>query len=187
MKLPKNTYFILSAVLLIGIAFTLWQLSKIPAVRPPEKVDFENLPAPEGLIDFDMLEQTVPDENYEPVYPAELDKLDKKNVVMRGYMTPYNDLENLQVFMVLGFPTGCNFCAPPAVNQVVLVRQPEGKENYPYIDGPIEVSGTLKLWRKESTDPAHKEDYFLYVLESESVSKLDPRLFKPSPQEHRVN
>lgn len=41
----------------------------------------------------------------------------------------------------------------PTVNQVALVRQPQRKKPYPYIDGPIEVSGTLKLRHKESEDP----------------------------------
>jgi hypothetical protein len=161
----------------VGLLVTLLGLGGWFLFRPikPDPVQSESAePAttPDNLIDFVLLEQAVPDENYEPIYPEGLEALDGQTVVVRGFMTPYDDLQDLRLFMILGFPTGCNFCAPPSVNQVVFVRQPERTTPYPYVDGPIEVTGELALWRKDSQDPAHRDDYFLYVMRDVKVARL---------------
>jgi hypothetical protein len=168
-----------------GIA---WMLLRTPVRVDSEAQEPAPLATPSAetrMIDFELLEQTVPDENYRPVYPGTLSPLDGRTVRIRGFMTPYDDLENLATFMVMGFPTGCNFCAPPAVNQVVLARQPERKGAYPYIDGPIEVTGTLALWTPDSADPAHRDEYFLYIMNDVRVKSLPASAFRP-PTEHRL-
>ena len=174
-----------------GIAVTAgWLLMRAPVRvedgESPENPSPVQTPTPQPpQIDFELLGQTVPDEEYRPVYPETLNRLDETTVTMRGFMTPYDDLENLETFLVLGFPTGCNFCAPPSVDQVVLVRQPERKAPYPYIDGPIEVTGTLRLWRPDSSDPAHRDEYFLYIMSDAQVKSLPASAFSPLT-DHRL-
>lgn len=140
------------------------------------------------LIDFEFLDQTVPDQQYRPVYPERLEALDGHTVRIRGFMTPYDDLENLNTFLIMGFPTGCNFCAPPSVSQVVLARHPPRwgpMAPHAYVDGPIEVTGVLRLWSPDSEDPAHRDEYFLYIMEDVNVESLPPEAFRP-PREHRL-
>jgi hypothetical protein len=129
-------------------------------------------------IDFEFLERTRPDEDYYPVYPAELLAMEGDTVVLRGFMSPYDDLENLQVFMIFGFPSGCNFCAPPAVNQVVLARQPARSQPYAYVEGPVEVRGRLSLWHPDSTDPALRDDQFLYLMTDVEVKRVSASAFR---------
>lgn len=124
-------------------------------------------------LDFDMLQRVEPDENHHPVYSPGIRALDGETVRIQGFMTPYQSLTDMRTFMLFPFPTGCNFCAPPAVNQVVLIRQREGQRRYRFIDDPIVVTGTLRLWTSDSEDPAHTDDMFLYILEDTRVEALD--------------
>lgn len=128
------------------------------------------------LLSIRQLERVMPDEKGHPDFPPGLLALDGKTVRIQGFMTPFDDLQDLRTFMLFPFPTGCNFCAPPAVNQVVLVRQQEGQRQYAFMDAPIVITGTMRLWREDSEDSAHSEDFFLYVMEAAEVKevKMDP-------------
>jgi hypothetical protein len=174
----------IGALSLLGLAlyFNISAYNRAKSQNPDNA--FAGLPTPENYVDFGLLEQTTPDENYEPLYPENLAALDGKEIIVRGFMTPFDQLEDLKTFMVLAFPTGCNFCAPPSANQVVLARQPDRKKAYDYIDGPIEVRGKLSLWNPDSEDPAHSRDFFLYVLENAQVQGLPDQSFI-KPDQHR--
>lgn len=134
-----------------------------------------------------QLERVTPDEQGHPVYPPGILALDGETVRIQGFMSPYDSLQDMRTFMLFPFPTGCNFCEPPGVNQVVLVRQKEGLRRYGFIDAPIQITGTLRLWREESTDPAHREDFFLYVMDNTEVRELemDPIQRERFHQEHQ--
>jgi len=178
------------SLFLIGLAGVLvggWFVLREPVgedVPPtPRPVPTLTSEAAKTLIGFDLLGETYPDDNYLPVYPEALEKLDATPVTIRGFMTPYDSLEDMETFMIMPFPTGCNFCAPPSVDQVILVRQAQRDKPYTYIEGPIEVQGTLRLWSKESEDPAHKDEYFLYIMTDVHVSSIPPELFQ-MPEGH---
>jgi hypothetical protein len=128
------------------------------------------------LLDFAFLERVYPDEKGHPLFSRAARDLDGQTVRIHGFMTPYDSLQDMRTFMLFPFPTGCNFCAPPAVNQVVLVRQHKDRENPRYVEEPVTVTGTLRLWREDSEDPAHAGDFFLYLLEDAfvRVRQLDP-------------
>jgi hypothetical protein len=131
---------------------------------------------------FKMFENVLPDDNFHPIYPPAVKSLDKRTVTVQGFMTPYDSLEDMKTFMLFGSPTGCNFCSPPSVNQVVLARQAPGEKKYPYIDKPIEITGTMSLWHKDSEDPMHKE-MFLFVMDDVKVVALEAVALKE--KEHR--
>jgi len=122
---------------------------------------------------FSQLERVMPDENGHPDFPPGMLALDGETVRIQGFMSPFDSLQDMRTFMLFPFPTGCNFCAPPAVNQVVLVRQKEAQRRYGFIDAPILITGTLRLWREDSEDTAHAEDFFLYVMEDTEVRELE--------------
>ncbi len=163
--------------ILAGCAVVVWALSRVEVRRPETESaaseTTEDSTDAWDFVSFDELRATQPDESYQPVYARRLRDLDGQEVRMRGFMSPYDDLENLQRFLLLSYPTGCNFCAPPSVNQVVLVRQEEGKRKYPFVDSPIEIKGTLRLWTPESRDPAHADDFLLYVMDETTVTPID--------------
>ncbi len=99
-------------------------------------------------------------------YPAWLAALDGKRVAVAGFMAPFDQLDDLTVFMLMPSYVGCYFCAPPSFTQVLLVRQrEEGRTSKrPFIDPPIRVTGVLRLYQPESTHAAHR-DQFVYALD----------------------
>ena len=107
-----------------------------------------------------------------PIFPARLDELEGKTVVIRGFMSPYDSLTDLRNFMLVQMPTGCYFCAPPGPTQVAFVRVPDA-EPLEFINEAIDVEGTLSLWKSDKDDPAH--EVFLFVINDAKLTpvKLD--------------
>ncbi len=124
-----------------------------------------------GEIDFYLLRQTRYYEDQPPAFAKELKALKDKKVKMIGFMSPYDDLNSMKKFMLMPMMTGCFFCVPPSIEEVVLIRQ-ETDEHCPYIAEPIVVEGTLKLWDEESEDPVF--EMFLYIIEDATVRVYDP-------------
>jgi hypothetical protein len=122
----------------------------------------------EGTITFKDLDAALlPETEGGPVdFPAWLDGLDGKRVTVAGFMAPFDQLDDLSIFMLLPSYVGCYFCAPPSFTQVVLVRQEAtaSRRKRPFIDPPIRVTGVLRLYRPGSDHPAHR-DQFVYALD----------------------
>ena len=170
----KTEYgMILLGTLLFAAA--LWMFVNSPVRKTPASNPSTPEPTgdPKNTIDFKLLAEAVPDENSNPVFPEDLTLLDGKEISIQGFMAPFDDLEDLTRFMVFSFPTGCNFCAPPSADQVVMARRPEKDAPHDYVDGPIRVTGTLSLWKETSDDPAHSMDFFHYLLKDVEVEPID--------------
>lgn len=137
----------------------------------------------DGNIDFYLLRQTRYYEDQPPAFPKEILELKDKRIKMLGFMSPYDDLNSMKNFMLMPNMTGCFFCAPPSIEEVLLIRQ-ETDEHCPYIAEPIIVEGTLALWNEESEDPVY--EMFLYVVEGAKVRAYDPvkDARKPNIQDH---
>ena len=124
----------------------------------------------DNLIGFKLLRETeVPFKG--PIqYPDRLLELDGKTIRMVGFMTPYDDLDIMKNFMVMNASVGCNFCAPPEMEEVVFVRQLDDKGGF--VDGAILVEGVLKLDLPDrDPDPLH--DTFFYVIDGARVTALE--------------
>mgnify|MGYP000126430552 CR=1 FL=1 len=146
------------------------------------------LEAEDGVtqLDFQTLERVQPDEQMRPIFSPGMLAMDGERVRIQGFMSPFESLRDMSTFMLFSFPTGCNFCAPPAINQVVLVRQKPGKDRYPFVDAPIVVTGTLRLRLPDRDDPAFVNDGFIYLLEDTEVVALemDPIQLRRFHREH---
>jgi hypothetical protein len=171
--------FTLRLILLCTIALSSVRAEDKPStLAPGEKSKHEaEKPAPSavkaglaGSVDFSVLSKTVLNKKPPPIYGT-IEDLDGKTIKIVGFMGPYDDFENLKNFMLFNKPVGCNFCSPPSVKEVVFVRQKVEKAKF--IDEPVLVEGTLKLWRKESEDDGHHNG-FLYVMEDAQVSVFKP-------------
>lgn len=120
----------------------------------------------EGLIDFALIRETYIRQG-PPKFPEPLLALDGKPVRMIGFMNPYNSLESMKQFIILDRPTGCYFCKPPGWLEAVYARQDvKGDAKPPYLDGPILVTGTLRLWKDEGD--------FLFLIEHAKAESYDP-------------
>lgn len=129
-----------------------------------------NKKAGEGVVSFDLLRATELKLTPPPVFPESLAALDGKKMRMRGFMTPFDNLRDMRNFMLFPFATGCFFCAPPSPREVVFVRI-DSKDPVPFESGPIEIEGTLNLWKDASPDKAHQS--FLFVVNEAKVKKIE--------------
>jgi hypothetical protein len=134
-------------------------------------------PAP--VVDWKGLDRTVAEisngmQSAKIAYPDDLHALDGKPVSIVGFMTPFEDLDDMGVFLLMPTSGGCFFCNPPSITQVLYVQQPKDGKKHDYIGEPIIVTGTLRLYTKESKHPAHVFE-FLYALDDAKVEVYKPK------------
>ena len=72
--------------------------------------------------------------------PANIKKLDGKNVEMVGYMMSLSDVKGISEFVLVPALWGCCYGQPPMVNHVVLVKMAPNK-TIEYFSGEIRVRG----------------------------------------------
>lgn len=123
------------------------------------------------VIDFKFLDQTLvdPAATTKVSYPPELAALDNRRVSIVGFMAPFEEIDNMQRFMLLPSYVGCFFCSPPSFTQVLLVEQRKKSQGkLPFVNDAINVTGTLRLYSKESQHPAHKAE-FVFALDDAVV------------------
>lgn len=126
----------------------------------------------DGIITFDILKETTLMSKPPPLYNEGLENLDGKEVTLRGFMTPYDSLTRFEHFMVFPYATGCQFCAVPSPKEVVFIRLVDEQKDQKFIPDPIEVKGTLSLWKegRDKEDEAHRS--FLYVMNNATVKAI---------------
>ncbi|HPS03675.1 MAG TPA: DUF3299 domain-containing protein [Candidatus Sumerlaeota bacterium] len=127
-------------------------------------------------VDFTLLDKTEADEedaSVPPRYPPEISQLADHPVRIRGFMVPFKELNDMRRFVLMPTQVGCFFCNPPSVTQVALVRQ-KTQTQAPYIDGPIEVEGILRLWQAKCPQDPERE-VFLYILDAATARPVKPR------------
>lgn len=171
--------FLINTTLTLGLLALVVTAQEPDSLKPGEKSKHDaEKPAPsaveaglEDAVDFKTLKETVLNRKPPPIY-GKVEDLDGKIIRIVGFMGPYDDFENLRNFMLFNKPVGCNFCAPPSVKEVVFVRQKAEKAKF--IDEPVLVEGTMKLWREDSEDEGHHNG-FLYVMEDAKVEVYKPK------------
>jgi len=142
-----------------------------------------------GQIDFELLDRTTNALEPDPDYPAELEALDGKTVEFLGFMTPYDSIDEFKRFMLVNFPTGCNFCEIPRLQEIVFVQVDLSKKPPPFIDGITKVRGTLNLlkpdrafeiegWLPEERHNVFKE--FIYIISDATATPFDPKKSRSS-------
>jgi tetratricopeptide (TPR) repeat protein len=112
---------------------------------PPIKSDGSN-PLPWGLI-----AGTTVDDQAKPSFPAHLEKLDGKTVVLNGFMQPLGDAKEFNGFLLLEYPVGCWFCETPEPTGLVSVELEAGKR-ISARRGLVKITGTLILNRDNPED-----------------------------------
>jgi len=67
---------------------------------------------------------------------------------------------------------------------VAVIRQ-KGDSEKKFIEDPIRVKGTLKLWSEVSEDPEHK--MFLYIIEDAEVVPIESEALPKELQNAEAN
>ncbi len=150
------------------------ELTAIPiADTTPEPARPKDEPAPaDGNLTYNFTDLGKATRNADNTYafPESITKSDGKTVSIRGFMVPYDSLEDMSVFMLMQVSSGCFFCEPPSLNQVVIVHQKKGNSKT-FIEDPIRITGTFRVWNKDSQHPDHQAG-FLYVMDDTTVEKM---------------
>jgi len=124
------------------------------------------------------------DENAEQPFPEYVLALDGRRVVLRGFMLPDVDFENIRTFHLVRSLWACCFGAPPGPNEVVRVTLVEG-DGIDYTYQTLEVEGTFHVVF-EMTDGLLDD---LYRLDADRAVELgfdDPLApASVSPEERR--
>ncbi|HTU21701.1 MAG TPA: DUF3299 domain-containing protein, partial [Gemmataceae bacterium] len=143
-------------------------LFKPRSPRPlTRKLDELPLPPidPKGVnaLPWSVVTETTLDRQYRPTFPRYLKDLDRKKVMLRGYLQPLGDDADLSAFLLVEYPIGCWYCEQPEMTGILLVEMPEGK-SFHYARGQVRVRGKLIL---NATDPEN----FLYTIRDAEVSQ----------------
>jgi hypothetical protein len=186
---PKSSAAFASISLLALLLVLVWLAQ--PSESPPQASSSTALPplalpslaeneaaeplppasGPATRIDFKLLDETrQPDaRKMEVIYPPQLESLDGRLVELVAFMAPFEALEDMSECLMLPAYVGCFFCAPPSFTQVVFVRQKDdGRPKKPFIEAPSLVTGTLRLLKPGSSDPAHQME-MLYVIDHATI------------------
>ena len=134
-------------------------LRRYDAARlPPVRADGLN-PVPWALLGETVIERA------RPRFPAHLQQLDGKRVVLAGYMQPIGDGLEVGTFLLMEYPVGCWFCEVPEPTGLVLVELPADKAAA-VTRSLVRVEGRLAL---NATDP----ELFLYSIREARVAPPD--------------
>jgi hypothetical protein len=141
-------------------------LFKARSLRPlARKLDQAPLPAidPKGVnrLPWSVVTETTIDRQYRPTFPRYLKDLDRKKVMLSGYVQPLGDSADLSDFLLVEYPIGCWYCEQPEMTGILLIELPEGK-TFHYTRGPVRVRGKLIL---NASDPEN----FLYTIRDAEV------------------
>lgn len=142
-------------------------------------------PAPKAAststaVDWKMLDRTNAEvsngmHDAKIVYPKELQSLDNKTISIVGFMTPFEDLDDMGKFLLMPTSGGCFFCNPPSMTQVLMIDQSnDGKKRHDYIGAPIRITGTLRLFTPQSKHPAHLAE-FIYAIDDAKVEVVEAK------------
>jgi hypothetical protein len=152
--------------LLLGLYLSVQGESPAPAPVKPAVVDWKMLDRTSAEISSGM-------HNAKISYPADLQALNNKPVTIVGFMTPFEDLSDMTQFLLMPSSGGCFFCNPPSMTQVLMVDQlKDSKKRHDFIGDAIMVTGTLRLYSKDSKHPAHLAE-FIYALDDAKVEVCD--------------
>jgi tetratricopeptide (TPR) repeat protein len=150
-----------------GHAGTIATKSRRPLAA--KRFDLSSLPAidKEGVnhLPWGLLLETSVDRNFKPTFPKYLEELNSHTVSLTGFIQPLTDDLELNVFMLIEYPTGCWYCEMPEINGIVLVELPADK-SIRYSRNQVKVTGKLSL---NATDPEN----FLYTIKEAKVIEAD--------------
>jgi hypothetical protein len=77
-----------------------------------------------------------------PIFPAQVQVLDKKKVRVQGFMMPLEPGDKQQHFLLSAVPTSCAFCVPAGPEGLIEVRS---KQPVRYSLEPIVMEGQLAV------------------------------------------
>jgi hypothetical protein len=97
-----------------------------------------------------------------PIFSPELKKIDGKEIILKGYIIPLQELRKQNYFVLSRYPYSlCYFCGGAGIETVVEVNS---KQEIKFTDNAIILRGILKL---NPTNP----NQLLYILNQAEIVK----------------
>ncbi len=119
------------------------------------------------FLPFDTIDNWIYEDGFEGM-PKRIHSLNKKKVVMAGFMLPIDAVEDIKEFYLVKSLWSCCYGTPPDVNGLVKVRL-TGKKGLDYQYDPLLLIGEFRV-QKEMDD-----DYCvaIYQIDVEQVKVID--------------
>jgi hypothetical protein len=95
------------------------------------------------IVTFDELSNWPYEDGLKGI-PKAVRELDKKKVMMTGFMLPIDEVQNIKEFLLVQSMWSCCFGQPPDINGIVRVVMPKGKTTDFFFD-PLKIIGTFKV------------------------------------------
>jgi len=121
-------------------------------------------------LSFELLEKTEYNDEWVPVFPKELSKMEGKLIRITGFITPYDDPKNLVKLILVKSPGGCFFCSPPPPTDVVFVRQTANDPPLKYSFDPISFEGIFHLRRSDMKEDDEAKGFFFTLDDAKVVT-----------------
>jgi hypothetical protein len=100
------------------------------------------LPERAGVLPWRALALVDVEYGGKPNFPATVQSLDGREVVVEGHMMPLDDSERVEQFLLTAYKAHCPFCMPGGMVSIIAVR---AQTAIPLMDTPLTLRGTLQL------------------------------------------
>jgi hypothetical protein len=135
---------------MLGSALVAGTAGLLLSGRPATALSMQDIPpawlgaVPEraGVLPWRTLGLAKVEYGRKPNFPATVQKLDRREVVVEGHMMPLDDSERVQRLLLTAYKAHCPFCMPGGVVSIIAVR---AQTAIPLKDTPLTLRGTLRL------------------------------------------
>ena len=105
------------------------------------------IPERHGVLPWRTLALAEIEHGSEPIFPAEVRKLNGREIVVEGHMMTLDDSPRLHRFLLTAYQAHCPFCMPGGAVSMIAVR---AEAAIPVRDKPLTLRGTLCVGRNRA-------------------------------------
>ena len=163
MRKDRIARYTIGAILLVGLAKTAFETAVRPLGNAPPGY---GTCAPPGQWANLMWEDLVRGQwtpGKQPVLPTSASAMAGRRVKLAGSVLPLHQAAEASEFILARAPSGCYFCNPPGISEVVMIRHKGGRK-LPPTDKPVFAYGVFR------TATGRPDDQMLYTIDDAIIT-----------------
>ena len=111
------------------------------------------IPERRGVLPWRTLALTEKEYGRKPKFPAAVQQLDGREVVVEGHMLALDDAPRLRQFLLTAYKAHCPFCMPGGMVSMIAVTT---QAAIPVKDAPLTLRGTLRVGAEPGTNLVYR-------------------------------
>jgi len=111
------------------------------------------IPERHGVLPWRTLALAEIEHGSEPIFPAAVQKLNGREVVVEGHMMTLEDSPRLQRFLLTAYQAHCPFCMPGGAASMIAVR---AEAAIAVRDKPLTLRGTLRVGPEQGSSLVYR-------------------------------